>query len=51
MILHLLTDHCPLGTSPPVMATQTAAAGAKTFIAEEKNACGIDAMLDCEACE
>jgi len=31
-----------------VMATQTAAtaAGAKTFTAEEKNACSIDAMLN-----
>ena len=39
-----------------VMATQTAAstAGAKTFTAEEKNACSIDAMLNggtCEACQ
>ena len=39
-----------------VMATQTAAtaAEAKTFTAEEKNACSIDAMLNggtCEACQ
>ena len=40
-----------------VMATQsaaTAAAGTKTFTAEEKNACSIDAMLNggtCEACQ
>ena len=55
MILPLLTDYCSLGTSlhvkkeqRGVMATQTAAtaAGAKTFTAEEKNACSIDAMLN-----
>ena len=38
-----------------VMATQTAAtAGAKTYTAEEKNACSIDAILNggtCEACQ
>jgi ribonucleoside-diphosphate reductase alpha chain len=40
-----------------VMATQTAttvAGAAKTFTAEEKNACSIDAMLNggtCEACQ
>ena len=39
-----------------VKATQTAAtaAGAKTFTAEEKNTCSIDAMLNggtCEACQ
>jgi len=38
------------------MPTQTAAtaAGTKTFTAEEKNACSIDAMLNggtCEACQ
>ena len=36
-----------------VIATQTAG-GAKTFTAEEKNACSIDAMLNggtCEACQ
>ena len=63
MILPLITDHCSLGTSfhvkkeqRGVMATQPAAtaAGAKTFTAEEKNACSIDAMLNggtCEACQ
>ena len=37
-----------------VMATQTSATAAKTFTAEEKNACGIEAMLNggtCEACQ